>query len=82
MTRGRDGTLELVVEAELAAADPARLVELVPPSRIFMTDIGGPDKPQSKVIPTEMLHLDTSIPPAAEPNPLGVLGGENAGPTT
>ena len=46
---------------------------------IFLTGIEGLNKPQGKVTPAEMLRLNTSIPPAAEPSPLGVLGGDNAG---
>ncbi|GAA2700836.1 DUF4331 domain-containing protein [Actinoplanes palleronii] len=30
-------------------------------------------------VPSEQLRLNMSIPPAATPNPLGVLGGDNAG---
>ena len=46
---------------------------------IFLTGIKGLNKPKGKVTPAEMLRLNTSIAPAAEPNPLGVLGGDNAG---
>ncbi len=46
---------------------------------IFLTGIEGLNKPMGKVQPAELLRLNTSIPPAAEPNRLGVLGGDNAG---
>ena len=46
---------------------------------IFLTGIKGLNQPQGKVTPAEMLRLNTSIRPAAEPNRLGVLGGDNAG---
>ncbi len=46
---------------------------------IFLTGIEGLNKPQGKVTPSEMLRLNTSIPPSSEPSALGVLGGDNAG---
>ncbi|CAN5641897.1 DUF4331 domain-containing protein [soil metagenome] len=46
---------------------------------IFLTGIDGLNKPKGEVTPAEMLRLNTSIPPASEPNRLGVLGGDNAG---
>jgi len=46
---------------------------------IFLTGIKGLNQPQGKVQPAEMLRLNTSIAPAAEPNRLGVLGGDTAG---
>ena len=46
---------------------------------IFLTGIEGLNKPQGKVQPAEMLRLNTSIDPAAEPNRLGVLAGDNQG---
>jgi len=46
---------------------------------IFLTGIDGLNKPEGKVTPAEMLRLNTSIPPASEPNRLGVLGGDTAG---
>jgi hypothetical protein len=45
---------------------------------IFLTGIEGLNQP-ADVRPAEMLRLNTSIPPAAEPHRLGVLGGDNAG---
>ena len=46
---------------------------------IFLTGIKGLNMPKGEVQPAEMLRLNTSIPPAEEPNRLGVLGGDNAG---
>lgn len=46
----------------------------------FLTGIGGLNQPAG-VTPSEMLRLNTAIPPRAGPaqNRLGVLGGDNAG---
>jgi len=46
---------------------------------VFLTGIKGLNQPQGKVQPAELLRLNTSIAPAAQPNRLGVLGGDNAG---
>ena len=46
---------------------------------IFLTGIEGLNKPKGEVTPAEMLRLNTSIPPAGEPNRLGVLAKDNAG---
>jgi Domain of unknown function (DUF4331) len=46
---------------------------------IFLTGLKGLNMPAGDVRPAEMLRLNTSIPPTAEPNRLGVLGGDNAG---
>lgn len=45
---------------------------------IFLTGLRGLNQP-ANVVPSEMLRLNTSIPPTAQPNPLGVLGGDTAG---
>ena len=45
---------------------------------IFLTGIEGLNQPQS-VTPSEMLRLNTSTPVTANPNPLGVIGGDNQG---
>ena len=45
---------------------------------IFLKGIPGLNQPK-KVKPSEMLRLNVAIPPSASPNPLGVLGGDNAG---
>lgn len=46
----------------------------------FLTGIAGVNRPQN-VVPSEMLRLNTSIPPTAagSQNPLGVAGGDTAG---
>ncbi len=46
---------------------------------IFLTGLEGLNKPAGEVVPSEMLRLNTSIPPSAEENRLGVLAGDNAG---
>jgi hypothetical protein len=46
---------------------------------IFLTGLQGLNKPAGDVRPAEMLRLNTSIPPSAEPNRLGVLAGDVAG---
>ncbi len=45
---------------------------------IFLTGIEGVNKPPT-VTPAEMTRLNTAIPPAAEPNRLGVLAKDSAG---
>jgi hypothetical protein len=45
---------------------------------IFLKGIPGLNQPPS-VVPSEMLRLNVAIPPAANPHPLGVLGGDLAG---
>jgi hypothetical protein len=45
---------------------------------VFLTGVPGLNKP-AKVTPSEMLRLNTSIAPAAEPNRLGVIAGDTAG---
>ena len=44
---------------------------------VFQTGVSGLNNTGSHH--AEMLRLNTSIPPSAHPNPLGVLGGDNAG---
>ncbi|MEA2525250.1 MAG: hypothetical protein QOF73_2477 [Thermomicrobiales bacterium] len=58
----------------------------VPPADVDRTDIatvfltGIPDLNQPEnVEASEMLRLNMAIPPADNPNPLGVVGGDNAG---
>lgn len=46
---------------------------------IYLTGLKGLNQPAGEVTPSEMLRLNTSIPPTAEPNRLGVLAGDNAG---
>ena len=45
---------------------------------IFLTGIPGLTKPVNGV-PTEELRLNVAVPPSANPNRMGVLGGDNAG---
>ena len=45
---------------------------------IFLTGIPELNA-QTDGVPAEMLRLNTSIAPTAEPNPLGVIGGDNGG---
>jgi hypothetical protein len=45
---------------------------------IFLKGIPGLNQPPS-VTPSEMLRLNVAVPPSANPNPLGVLGGDIAG---
>jgi hypothetical protein len=46
---------------------------------VFLTGVDGLNKPSNLTAPGEMLRLNTSIAPAANPNRLGVIGGDNAG---
>jgi hypothetical protein len=45
---------------------------------VFLTGVPDLNQPPN-VTPSEMLRLNMAIPPAAEENPLGVIGGDNAG---
>lgn len=45
---------------------------------VFLTGVPGLNQP-ANVTPSEMLRLNMAIPPAAAENPLGVIGGDNAG---
>ena len=46
---------------------------------IFLTGIPGLNQIGTSPRPSEMLRLNTAIPPAARPHRLGVLGGDAAG---
>lgn len=47
---------------------------------VFLTGIPGLNKPANpNQAPCEMLRLNMAIPPSANPNRLGLLGGDNAG---
>ena len=46
---------------------------------IFLTGVKGLNMPKGEVQPAELLRLNTSIPPADEPNRLGVLAKDIAG---
>jgi Domain of unknown function (DUF4331) len=54
---------------------PAPRTDLV---TIFLTGIPGLNQPPN-VVPSEMLRLNVAIPPSANPNRLGILGGDLAG---
>ena len=45
---------------------------------VFLTGVPGLNQPPG-VTPSEMLRLNVAIPPAEQENPLGVIGGDNAG---
>jgi putative cell wall-binding protein len=52
--------------------------------QVFLTgvkDVTSPDVNEdvTNVTPSEMLRLNTAIPPTAQPNRLGVIAGDNAG---
>jgi hypothetical protein len=74
-----------VTDPELGRLIPALYPGVtVPPAprndlvSVFLTGVDGLNKPK-QVTPSEQLRLNTSIPPAARPNRLGVLGGDTAG---
>ena len=69
--------------------EPARLIHQlfgvsVPPTpredlvSIFLTGIPDLNQPKN-VAPSSLLRLNMDVEPSAKPNPLGVLGGDNAG---
>jgi hypothetical protein len=64
--------LSLLFSIESPAAPRTDLVT------IFLTGIPGLNQP-ANVRPSEMLRLNTAVPPVFNPNPLGVLAGDNAG---
>jgi len=45
---------------------------------VFLTGVPGLNQP-ANVTPSEMLRLNVAIPPSETENPLGVIGGDNAG---
>lgn len=45
---------------------------------VFLTGVPGLNQPPN-VTPSEMLRLNVAVPPSATENPLGVIGGDNAG---
>jgi len=46
--------------------------------QVFLTGVPGLNRP-AHVRPSEQLRLNTSIPPSANPDRLGVIGGDTAG---
>jgi hypothetical protein len=80
-----DGSIPVVQDPELGKLIPALYPGVrVPPAprndlvTIFLTGIPQLNQPRN-VKPSEMLRLNTSIPPSANPNRMGVLGGDTAG---
>lgn len=45
---------------------------------VLLTGIPGLNQP-AKVVPSEQLRLNVAIPPTQNPNPMGVVGGDNQG---
>ncbi|MDK3257955.1 DUF4331 domain-containing protein [Blastococcus capsensis] len=84
----QDSTVEMLVDRVLNPEVPQVVEKLygIPAPEgprddlftIFLTGIQGLNQP-ANVTPAEMLRLNTSIPPTAQPNPLGALGGDLAG---
>ncbi len=75
-----------VTDPELARLMKALYNIQVPPAprddlvAIFLTGIPGATQPPTSTLkPAEELRLNMSVPPASNPNPLGVLGGDMAG---
>ena len=46
---------------------------------VFLTGVKGVNMPKGKVTPSEQLRLNMCTPVTAEPNRLGVIGGDNQG---
>jgi hypothetical protein len=46
---------------------------------VFLTGVEGLNMPKGKITPSEQLRLNMSTPVTAEPNRLGVIGGDNQG---
>src|SRR5262245_28032496 len=76
--------LPFVLDPELAKLLNALYGISVPPAprddlvQVFLTGVPGLNQPVN-VVPAEMLRLNMSIPPADEPNRLGVIAGDIAG---
>ncbi len=76
--------LEYVQDPELAGLFNALFGLNVPPApredlvAIFLTGLPDANQP-ANVVPSAQLRLNMDVPPAANPSPLGVLGGDNAG---
>ena len=75
-----------VTDPELAKLFTAIYGLKVPPAprddlvAIFLTGIPGATQPPTATLkPSEQLRLNMSVPPAASPNSLGVVGGDLAG---
>ena len=46
---------------------------------VFLTGVEGLNKPEGKITPSEQLRLNMSTPVTANPDRLGVIGGDNQG---
>ena len=46
---------------------------------VFLTGVEGLNKPKGKITPSEQLRLNMSTPVTANPDRLGVIGGDNQG---
>ena len=46
---------------------------------VFLTGVKGLNMPKGKITPSEQLRLNMSTPVTAEPNRLGVIGGDTQG---
>ncbi len=46
---------------------------------VFLTGVEGINKPEGKITPSEQLRLNMSTPVTANPDRLGVIGGDNQG---
>ncbi|HEX8599648.1 MAG TPA: DUF4331 domain-containing protein [Chloroflexia bacterium] len=75
-----------VTDPELAKLFKALYNIQVPPAprddlvAIFLTGIPGATQPPTSTLkPSEQLRLNMGVPPAAQPNSLGVVGGDMAG---
>jgi hypothetical protein len=81
---GDAAALDRVTTSELAGLLNAVFGIAVPPSprndlvTIFLTGIAGLNQPPN-VRPSEMLRLNTGVPPSTSPSTLGLLGGDIAG---
>lgn len=73
-------TLPALVETLFPAAKAPTNFPRTDLVTVFLKGIPGLNQPKN-VVPSEMLRLNTSIPPVAQAsqNPLGVAGGDNAG---
>ncbi|MDQ3045593.1 MAG: DUF4331 domain-containing protein, partial [Chloroflexota bacterium] len=66
------GLINAIYGIDVPAGDRQDLVQ------VFLTGVPGLNQP-ANVAPSEMIRLNMAIPPAASPNPLGVIGGDTAG---
>jgi hypothetical protein len=66
------GLLEAIYGIDAPVTPRSDLVQ------VFLTGVPGLNQP-AHVRPSEQLRLNTSIPPSADPDRLGVIGGDNAG---